>query len=122
MDEDDPKTPRTGTQDRNRKDRTMSTMSGNPFVGEPDGNGVVDAVVFSADGSPMQTTEFLLDRINRSVLALAFEVRTANLQAVQKMTLDMLLNPNFDVANETEAAAEIDSLNDQINSRLGLEN
>ena len=56
----------------------------------------------------------------QATLALAFEVRTANLQAVQKMTLDMLLNPNFNVANEAEAAAEIDSLNDQINSRLGM--
>lgn len=57
-----------------------------------------------------------------ATLALAFEQRTANLQAVQKMTLDMLMNPNFDVVNKAEAAAEIDSLNDQINSRLGVEN
>lgn len=95
---------------------TPNPLKGNPYVED-----VLDAVVFSADDSPMQTTELLLDRINRSVLALAFEVRTANLQAVQKMTLDMLMNPNFDVVNKAEAAAEIDSLNDQINSRLGME-
>lgn len=56
----------------------MNSLPGNPYVGEPDGDGdgVIDVVVFSADGSPMQTTELLLDHLKDATLALAFEQRT----------------------------------------------
>lgn len=57
----------------------MNSLPGNPHYGNADG--IVDAVVFSADGSPMQTTEFLLSDLKDATLALAFEQRTANLIA-----------------------------------------
>lgn len=102
------------------------TDTPNPLKGNPHYDLAYDRVVAAAATSEagdeqVAQTEALMAQ-TEATLALAFEQRTANLQAVQKMTLDMLLNPNFDVANETEAAAEIDSLNDQINSRLGMEN
>lgn len=59
----------------------MNSLPGNPYIGEPDGDGVIDAVVLSADNSPMQTTELLLDHLKNATLALAFEQRTANLIA-----------------------------------------
>lgn len=93
-----------------------------PLPGNPEAEAVARltaATTVAAEGDPSANVLALLT-YTQATLALAFEVRTANLQAVQKMTLDMLLNPNFDVANEAEAAAEIDSLNDQINTRLGL--
>ena len=52
----------------------MNALPGNPHYGNADG--IVDAVVFSADGSPMQTTEFLLSDLRDATLALAFEQRT----------------------------------------------
>lgn len=81
---------------------TPNPLKGNPYVED-----VLDAVVFSADDSPMQTTELLLDRINRSVLALAFEVRTATLVA--------LLDSGALGADYTQVAG-------QVRTRLGLEN
>ncbi|WP_431862706.1 hypothetical protein [Micrococcus terreus] len=59
---------------------TTTPLPGNPY-GPPD---IVEAIVFSADGSPTQTTEFLLDDLVRAVRSLAFEQRTANLIAYVK--------------------------------------
>lgn len=67
----------------------MNSLPGNPFVGEPDGDGVIDAVVFSADDSPMQTTELLLDQLKAASLALAHEQRTATLVNVVRMYADL---------------------------------
>ena len=67
----------------------MNSLPGNPFVGEPDGDGVIDAVVFSADDSPMQTTELLLDQLKDATLALAHEQRTATLVNVVRMYADL---------------------------------
>lgn len=67
----------------------MKSLPGNPFVGEPDGDGVIDAVVFSADDSPMQTTELLLDQLKDATLALAHEQRTATLVNVVRMYADL---------------------------------
>ena len=60
----------------------MNSLPGNPYVGEPDGDGVIDAVVFSADDSPMQATEILLDQLKDATLALAFEKRTESIIAL----------------------------------------
>ncbi|MFE1082466.1 hypothetical protein [Brevibacterium sediminis] len=67
----------------------MNSLPGNPFVGEPDGDGVIDAVVFSADDSPMQTTELLLDQLKDATLALAHEQRTATLVNMVRMYADL---------------------------------
>lgn len=61
-------------------------------------------------------------QVAQAVLALAFEVRTANLIAVQKSAIDTVLSPGVSIENKAEAGAGINSLNDQINTRLGLEN
>lgn len=64
----------------------MSALPGNPHYGNADG--IVDAVVFSADGSPMQTTELLLSDLKDATLALAFEQRTATLVQLVRALAD----------------------------------
>lgn len=100
---------------------TPNPLKGNPHYDLAYDRVVAAAATSEAGDEQVAQTEALMAQ-TEATLALAFEQRTANLQAVQKMTLDMLMNPNFDVVNKAEAAAEIDSLNDQINSRLGVEN
>lgn len=84
-----------------------NSLPGNPFVGEPDGDGVIDAVVFSADDSPMQATEFLLDRLSDATLALAYEQRTATL--VQAASHGIATDAN-----------ELERLRADLRDRLGL--
>lgn len=99
---------------------TPNPLKGNPYVED-----VLDAVVFSADDSPMQTTELLLDRINLSVLALAFEVRTQTLtsthQHAQRLWVERRMDA-LDAGSEEAFMKRLDELAEQINSRLGLEN
>ena len=63
----------------------MSGLAGNPFLPDDD---VVEATVFSADGSQMQTTEFLLSDIRDATRALAHEQRTANLIAYMEQAMN----------------------------------
>lgn len=91
----------------------MNSLPGNPFVGEPDGDGAIDAVVFSADDSPMQTTELLLDQLKDATLALVFEQRTATLAALWSAPDE----PGMELAGVSYG-----TMADQIKSRLGLAN
>ena len=63
-----------------------TSMPGNPYA---DRSEIIDAIVFSADGSHMQTTEFLLDQLKNATLALAHEQRTATLVNVVRMYADL---------------------------------
>lgn len=101
---------------------TPNPLKGNPFA-EAWPDGVIDAVVFSADDSPMQPTEILLDQINRSVLALAFEVRTQTLAAAHQNAQHLWIERRLDaldVGSEEEFLKRMDELTNEINTRLGL--